>query len=85
TFLPTSLPAIKYPPVYPLSLVPFWLLTSSAEAALLGMKVANGVYIGLAAGLFVFLLTDLRILPVVLAAALAIVGFASGSMMLVTA
>lgn len=85
TFLPTSLPAIKYPPVYPLSLVPFWLLASSAEAALFGMKVANGIYIGLAAGLFVFLLTDLRILPVALAAALALVGFASGSMMLVTA
>jgi hypothetical protein len=85
TFLPVSLPAIKYPPVYPLSLVPFWLLASSAEAALFGMKVANGVYIGLAAGLFVFLLTDLRILPVALAAALALVGFASGSMMLVTA
>jgi len=85
TFLPTNLPAIKYPPVYPLSLVPFWLLTSSAEAALFGMKVANGVYIGLAAGLFAFLLTDLRILPVALAAALALVGFASGSMMLVTA
>lgn len=85
TFLPTSLPAIKYPPVYPLSLVPFWVLASSPEAALFGMKLANGVHIGLAAGLFVFLLSDLRILPIVLAAALAIVGFASGSMMLVTA
>ncbi len=85
TFLPTSLPAIKYPPVYPLSLVPFWVLASSPDAALFGMKVANGAYIGLAAGLFVLLLSDLRILPIVLAAALAIVGFASGSMMLVTA
>lgn len=85
TFLPTSLPAIKYPPVYPLSLVPFWVLASSPEAALFGMKVANGLHLGLAAGLFVFLLSNLRVLPIALAGALALVGFASGSMMLVTA
>ncbi len=85
TFLPVDLPAIKYPPVYPFSLVPFWSLTSSPESALLGMKLANGVYIGIAAGLFVFLICDLRVLPPAAAAALGLVSFAAGSMMLVTA
>ncbi len=85
TFLPVNLPGIKYPPVYPLSLVLFWDLASSTDAALFGMKVANGLYIGVAAGLFTYLLSDLRVLPLYLAAAVALLGFASGSMMLVTA
>ncbi len=84
TWLPVNLPAIKYPPVYPFSLVPFWLLSDSPETALGAMKLANGVYIGLAAGLFVFLLSDLGIVRLPLAGVLALVGFASGSMMLVS-
>lgn len=82
--LPDSVPGIKYPPVYPLSLVPFWALAGSQEVALHAMKLANGLYIGLAAGLFAFLLADLGILSLTLAGAVALVGFASGSMMLVT-
>lgn len=85
TFLPVELPAIKYPPVYPLSLVPFWVLASSQEAALAGMKMASGVYIGVAAALCFLLLADRRILPLSLAALVTLLGFASGSMMLVTA
>ncbi len=85
TFLPVELPAVKYPPVYPVSLVPFWLLASSQEAALTGMKMANGVYIGFAATLCFLLLADRRVLPLSLAALVTLLGFASGSMMLVTA
>lgn len=85
TFLPVSLPGIKYPPVYPVSLVPFWEFSGSQAAALLGMKIANGLCIGLAAGLFTFLLVDLAILSPLLAVAVALLGFASGSMMLVSA
>jgi hypothetical protein len=85
TFLPVELPGIMYPPVYPLSLAPFWTLAGSQESALAGMKVANGLYIGLAAGVFTFLLVDLRVLPVPLAVAVALLSFVSGTMMLVTA
>jgi hypothetical protein len=85
TFLPQQLPGIKYPPVYPLSLVPFWSLAGSQAAALQAMKIWNGLLIGLAAGLFTLLLSGLRILPAYLAAAAALLGFAAGSMMLVTA
>lgn len=85
TFLPLNLPAVKYPPVYPLSLAPFWALAESQQAALHGMKVANGIYIGLAAGLFALLLSTLRLMPTLAAGGLAVLGFASGSMMLVTA
>jgi len=84
-FLPVSLPGIKYPPVYPGSLVPFWVFSGSQATALLGMKIANGLYIGVAAGLFTFLLVDLAILPPLLAVVVALLGFASGSMMLVSA
>jgi MFS family permease len=79
-----DLPGIKYPPIYPLSLTPFWLFADSQESALHVMKLANGVFIGLAAGLFAFLLAELRILSLPLAAGAALLGFASGSMMLVT-
>jgi hypothetical protein len=85
TFLPIELPGVKYPPVYPLSLAPFWGLASSQEGALLGMKLANGVYLGLAAAVFTFLLTDLRILPLYLSVLMTLIAFAAGSMMLVTA
>jgi hypothetical protein len=85
TFLPMTLPGVKYPPVYPLSLAPFWSLAGSQAGALHAMKVANGLYIGLAAGLFTWLVSSLRLLPVSLAAAAAVVGFAAASMMLVTA
>ncbi|MGD8869082.1 MAG: hypothetical protein PVI01_15750 [Gemmatimonadales bacterium] len=85
TYLPQDLPGIKYPPVYPLSLVPFWGLASSQEAALWAMKVWNGLLIGLAAGLFTLLLSALRILPTYVAAGVAVLGFAAGSIMLVTA
>ncbi len=85
TFLPQELPGIKYPPVYPLSLVPFWALAGSQDAALEAMKVWNGLLIGLAAGLFTLLLSGLRILPAYLAVGAAVLGFAAGSMMLVTA
>ncbi len=85
TFLPTTLPGVKYPPVYPLSLVPFWSFAGSQAGALQAMKVANGLYIGLAAGLFTWLVSSLRLLPVSLAAAGAVLGFAAASMMLVTA
>jgi hypothetical protein len=84
TYLPVSLPGVKYPPVYPLSLVPFWTFVGSQSAALYAMKLANGLYIGLAAGLFALLLIDLRLLSVPLAGLVALVGFASGSVMLVT-
>ncbi len=85
TFVPVDLPAIKYPPVYPVSLVPFWVLADSREAALTGMKLANGIYIGIAAAFCLMLLGDRRILPLYLAAPVTLLGFASGSMMLVTA
>ncbi|KPK61848.1 MAG: hypothetical protein AMS21_08810, partial [Gemmatimonas sp. SG8_38_2] len=85
TFLPVALPGIKYPPVYPLSLVPFWTFAGSQESALWGMKIANGLYLGVAAGTFAYLLADLRLMPVYLAAIVALVAFASGTMMLVTA
>lgn len=84
TFLPVDVPGVKYPPLYPTSLVPFWLISGSQEAALHAMKVANGLYIGVAAGLFAFLLMDLGILVAPLAAIVSLLGFASGSMMLVT-
>ncbi len=84
-YLPVELPAIKYPPVYPVSLVPFWVVAESREAALTAMKLANGVYIGIAAALCLMLLADRRILPLHLAAPVTLLGFASGSMMLVTA
>ncbi|UCF18867.1 MAG: hypothetical protein JSU87_13175 [Gemmatimonadota bacterium] len=84
TYLPVSIPGVKYPPLYPLSLVPFWELVGTQDAALNAMKLANGIYIGLAAGLFVLLLAELRILSLPLAAAAALVGYASGSMMLVS-
>jgi hypothetical protein len=85
TFLPQELPGIKYPPVYPLSLVPFWALAGSQDAALQAMKVWNGLLIGLAAGLFTLLLSGLRVLSTRQAVAGAVLGFAAGSMMLVTA
>lgn len=85
TFLPQELPGVKYPPVYPLSLVPFWTLAASQESALQAMKIWNGLLIGIAAGLFTLLLASLRILPAYLAAAGGLLGFAAGSMMLVTA
>lgn len=85
TFLPVELPGIMYPPVYPLSLAPFWYLAGSQEAALAGMKVANGLYLGIAAGLFTFLLVDLRVLRIPFAVAVALLSFVSGTMMLVTA
>jgi hypothetical protein len=85
TFLPIELPGVKYPPAYSLSLVPFWELAASQEGALLGMKLANGLYLGLAAALFAYLLTDLRILPLYLSALTTLIAFAAGSMMLVTA
>jgi hypothetical protein len=84
TFLPVDVPGVKYPPLYPMSLAPFWLLSGSQEAALHAMKLANGIYIGAAAGLFAFLLIDLGILVTPLAIAIALLGFAAGSIMLVT-
>jgi hypothetical protein len=84
TFLPVDLPGVKYPPLYPLSLAPFWLLAGSQEAALFAMKLANGFYIGVAAGLFAFLLMDLGIIASSLAVVLALLGFVAGSIMLVT-
>ena len=59
TFLPLNIPGVKYPPLYPLSLVPFWELIEAKDAALDTMKLANGIYIGLAAGLFALLLAEL--------------------------
>jgi hypothetical protein len=85
TFLPVALPGIKYPPVYPLSLVPFWILAGSQESALWAMKIANGMYLGVAAGTFTYLMADLRVMPTYLAAVVAVVSFVSGTMMLVTA
>jgi hypothetical protein len=82
-FLPVDVPGVKYPPLYPMSLVPFWLLSGSQEAALYAMKLANGIYIGAAAGLFAFLLMDLGILVTPLAVVVALLGFVAGSMMLV--
>ena len=79
-----DLPGIKYPPLYPLSLVPYWLLSDSPEAAFGAMKLANGLTIGAAAGLMTFVLVELGILSAPLAAGVALLGFASGSMMLVT-
>ncbi|UCF20383.1 MAG: hypothetical protein JSU87_02965, partial [Gemmatimonadota bacterium] len=38
TFLPVDVPGVKYPPLYPVSLVPFWLFSGSQEAALAAMK-----------------------------------------------
>lgn len=84
TFLPLDLPGVKYPPLYPLSLVPFWLFSGSQEAALSAMKLANGIYIGAAAGLFAFLLMDVGILGTALAAVVTLLGFVAGSMMLVS-
>jgi hypothetical protein len=83
TFLPVDVPGVKYPPLYPMSLVPFWVLSGSQEAALQAMKLANGIYIGAAAGLFAFLLMDLGILVTPLAVVVALLGFVAGSMMLV--
>lgn len=85
TFVPGELPAIKYPPLYPVSLAPFWALAAGREAALTAMKLANGVYIGIAAALCFMLLADRRILPLYLAAPVTLLGFVSGSMLLVTA
>jgi hypothetical protein len=84
TFLPVDVPGVKYPPLYPMSLVPFWLLSGSQETALSAMKLANGIYIGGATGLFAFLLMDLGILVTPLAVMVALLGFVAGSMMLVT-
>lgn len=81
--LPVSLPGIKYPPVYPFSLVPFWWLAGTQEAALAAMKAANGVYLGVAAGLFVLLFSSLGV-PLYLVGFLAVLGFGAASMMLVT-
>jgi hypothetical protein len=81
--LPVDVPGVKYPPLYPMSLAPFWLSSGTQEAALDAMKLANGIYIGAAAGLFAFLLIDLGILVTPLAVALALLGFAAASMMLV--
>ncbi len=83
TFLPVDVPGVKYPPLYPMSLVPFWLFSGSQETALSAMKVANGICVGVAAGLFVFLLMDLGILLTPLAVVIALLGFVAGSMMLV--
>lgn len=83
TFLPVEVPAVKYPPLYPMSLVPFWLFSGSQESALAAMKLTNGIYIGAAAGLFVVLLLDLGLLATPLAVLIALLGFAAGSMMLV--
>ncbi len=79
-----DLPGIKYPPIYPMSLVPLWVLTDSQDAALHAMKLANGLYIGVAAGLFAFFLVELSILSLPLVAGVSMIGFASGSMMLVS-
>lgn len=84
THLPAPVPGVKYPPVYPLSLTPFWALAGSQESALALMKLANGLYIGVAAGLFVYLLASLGLLSLPLAAAVGLVGFCAGSIMLVT-
>ena len=84
THLPVPVPGVKYPPVYPVSLTPFWALAGSQESALALMKLANGLYIGIAAGLFVYLLASLGLLSLPLAAAVGVVGFGAGSMMLVT-
>jgi len=81
--LPVDVPGVKYPPLYPMSLAPFWLLSGTQEAALDAMKLANGVYIGAAAALFALLLIDLGILVTPLALAVALLGFAAASMMLV--
>lgn len=81
--LPVSLPGIKYPPVYPFSLVPFWWFAGSQEAALTAMKAANGVYLGIAAGLFVLLFSSLG-LPLYLVGFIGLLGFGAASMMLVT-
>ncbi len=85
TFIPGGPPGVKYPPLYPLTLVPFWTLASGQDAALWGMKLANGIYVGVAAGLFTLLLANLRLMPVNAAAVVALLSFASGSMMLITA
>ncbi|NIR46553.1 MAG: hypothetical protein GWN99_19085 [Gemmatimonadetes bacterium] len=84
SYLPEPLPGIKYPPVYPTSLAAFWTISSDREAAFDRMKWVNGIYIGLAAGLFAFLLAELGILTAPVAAVVALLGFVSGSMMLVT-
>ncbi len=85
TYLPGDLPGVKYPPIYPLTLVPFWHLANTQDGALGAMKVANGIYIGIAAGLFTFLLAELGLVALPLAVVLGILGFVSGSMMLVAA
>lgn len=82
THLPGALPGIKYPPLYPLSLVPFWSLYDTPEGALHAMKLANGAYIGVAAGLFTLLCVELGMAAAPLAAAIALLAFVSGSMML---
>lgn len=82
--LPVDVPGVKYPPLYPLSLVPFWVLAGSQGAALYAMKLANGLYIGVAAGLFAFLLLDLGLLVTPLALGVALIGFLAGSIMLVS-
>jgi hypothetical protein len=85
TYTPEEIPGIKYPPLYPLTLVPAWTLTGSPEAAFEAMKRLNGLLIGIAAGLFFLLLVELGVLPLGLAATVTLVGFLAGSMMLVTA
>ncbi len=85
TYTPSDVPGIKYPPIYPVSLVPFWKLARTPESAYRAMKIANGLYIGLAAGLFVFMLAELGILAAPVAVIIALLGFVSGSMMLATA
>jgi hypothetical protein len=85
TYTPSDVPGIKYPPIYPVSLVPFWKLARTPESAYRAMKIANGLYIGLAAGLFVFMLAELGILAAPVAVIITLLGFVSGSMMLATA
>lgn len=84
TYLPDPVPGVKYPPVYPLSLAPLWVVAASPAGALGAMKVASGVYLGLAAGLFLLLLLRRRLLVEPVAIVVALVAFASGSMMLIS-
>lgn len=84
TSVPGGVPGVKYPPLYPLSQVPFWWLADGQAGALHGIKLANGIYLGLAAGLFTLLLIETGLLSVAAAVLVALAGFAAGSMMLVT-
>lgn len=81
-FVPGSIPGVKYPPLYPASLALFWAVGSSPGSTLWAMKMANGLYLGLAAGAFVLLLSRRRVLELPLAVLVVLASFASGFMML---